>query len=115
MEEEDTEHDLVCPQGPQQLYPLNDFLAAIINVTQTLAAHSNASLLSIFSASVKYPEVVCGFDPLLTRGLHQGHRHRDPVLPRLQGVAAQHIGVQESLLTLVCPPTKGVSDLDDEC
>ena len=115
MDREDTKHDLVCPQGPQQLYPLNDFLAAIINVTQALAAHSNSLLNSILSASVEYPEVVCGLDPLLTLGLHQGHRHGDPVLLRLQGGAAQQIGVQESLLTLVCPPTKGVSDLDDEC
>ena len=58
MHGEDTEHDLVCPQSAQELYPLDDFIAAIINVTQTLAAHSNALLNSIFSASVEYPEVV---------------------------------------------------------
>ena len=52
MDREDTEHDLVCPQSAQELYPLDDFLAAIINVTKTLAANSNALLHSIFSASV---------------------------------------------------------------
>ena len=114
MDREDTEHDLLCSQGPQQLYPLNKPHAGVIHVTQTLAAHPNAPLHSILSASVEYPEVVCGIDSLLTRSLHQGDRHGDPVPPRLQGVTAQHVGVQESLLTLTCPAIKGVSDLGDE-
>ena len=58
MEGEDAEHDLVCPQGPQQLYPLNDSQAAILNIAQALAAHTDALLFSILSTSVEYPEIV---------------------------------------------------------
>ena len=112
MDGEDAEHDLVRAQGQQQLYPLNHLLAAILYVAQTLAAHSDAPLDSILSPSVKNPEVVRGLDPLLTHSLHQGHGHRDPVLPRLQGGAAQHEGVQEVLCTLTRPASKGVSNLD---
>ena len=114
MEVEDTEHDLVCSQCPQQLYPLYKLHAGIIHKTQTLAAHPDAPLFSIFWPPVQYPEIVFWFHPLLTLSLHKGHGHGDPVLPRLQGVTAQHVGVQESLLTLTCPAIKGVSDLDDE-
>ena len=114
MEVEDTEHDLVCPQGAQQLYPLDDFLAAIINVTHALAAYSNALLNSIFSASVEYPEVVRGLDALLTHSLYQGHRHRDPVLLGLEGGAAQHVGIKKLFCSLTCPAFKWVSNLDNK-
>ena len=48
MDREDAEHDLVRPQGPEQLQPLDECYADILDVAQTLAAHTNTLLLSIF-------------------------------------------------------------------
>ena len=58
MDRKDAEHYLVCPQGPQQLYPLYDSRAAILNIAEALAAHTNALLFSILTTSVEYPEIV---------------------------------------------------------
>ena len=50
MDREDAEHDLVRPQGPEQLQPLDECYADILDVAQTLAAHTNTLLHSVFTS-----------------------------------------------------------------